>query len=98
MYVLLTYDINTETAKGQKRLSKVAKTCEKYGVRVQNSVFEINADLPQLETLKYDLNTIIDENTDSVRIYKLGKAYTADLTILGRRQIVEPTQDGILDL
>ena len=51
MYLLLTYDINTETTKGQKRLAKVARACERYGMRVQNSVFEINADSPKLTTL-----------------------------------------------
>lgn len=98
MYILLTYDINTETTKGQKRLSKVAKTCEKYGVRVQNSVFEINADSAQLTILKASLDAIIDDETDSIRIYKLGKSYQADLTILGRRQVIEPVQDDMLDL
>lgn len=98
MYILLTYDISTETQKGQKRLAKVAKTCEKYGVRVQNSVFEMNTDSSHLLLLKDSLSSIIDAETDSIRIYKLGKTYTADLTILGKRQMVEPTQDGILDL
>lgn len=40
MLVLITYDVNTETPQGKKRLAKVAKQCVNYGVRVQNSVFE----------------------------------------------------------
>ena len=40
MMVLVTYDVNTETAKGRKRLRHVAKLCVDYGQRVQNSVFE----------------------------------------------------------
>jgi CRISPR-associated protein Cas2 len=40
MFVLITYDVNTETAAGKKRLNKIAKKCESYGQRVQNSVFE----------------------------------------------------------
>ena len=40
MLVLVTYDVNTETAAGRKRLRKVAKACVDYGQRVQNSVFE----------------------------------------------------------
>ena len=40
MMVLITYDIYTETAAGQKRLRKVSKAFEDYGQRVQNSVFE----------------------------------------------------------
>ena len=41
MLVLITYDVNTETACGKDTaLSKVAKQCTNYGRRVQNSVFE----------------------------------------------------------
>lgn len=40
MLVLITYDVNTETAAGKKRLRKVAKKCVDHGQRVQNSVFE----------------------------------------------------------
>jgi CRISPR-associated protein Cas2 len=40
MMVLITYDVNTETAEGKRRLHKVAKQCQNYGQRVQNSVFE----------------------------------------------------------
>lgn len=35
MLVLITYDVNTETASGKKRLRKVAKECQNYGQRVQ---------------------------------------------------------------
>ena len=38
MMVLVTYDVNTETLAGQKRLRKVARICVNYGQRVQNSV------------------------------------------------------------
>ena len=98
MLVLITYDVNTQTAAGRKRLRKVAKECTNYGQRVQNSVFEINADSPKLTTLMDALSSIIDPETDSIRIYKLGKSYHADLKILGRRQSVEPSQDAIIDL
>ena len=40
MLVLITYDVNTETAAGKKRLRQVAKQCVNYGRRVQNSVFD----------------------------------------------------------
>ena len=38
MLVLITYDVNTETSAGRKRLRKVAKACVNHGQRVQNSV------------------------------------------------------------
>ena len=62
MLVLITYDVNTETASGKKRLRKVAKQCENYGRRVQNSVFECILDQAQSIMLKQSLVDIIDEN------------------------------------
>ena len=40
MLVLITYDVNTETSAGRKRLRKDAKKCVEHGKRVQNSVYE----------------------------------------------------------
>ena len=40
MYILITYDVDTISETGQKRLRQVAKACQDYGQRVQNSVFE----------------------------------------------------------
>ena len=48
MFVLVTYDVNTETAEGRRRLRTVAKICKNYGTRVQNSVFECVVDSVQL--------------------------------------------------
>lgn len=44
MMVLVTYDVNTTTVAGKKRLRRVAKQCVNYGQRVQNSVFECLVD------------------------------------------------------
>lgn len=41
MMLVVTYDVDTSDTAGQKRLRKVAKICERYGMRVQNSVFEV---------------------------------------------------------
>ena len=51
MMVLVTYDVNTETLAGQKRLRKVAKACQNYGQRVQNSVFECVIDPARLKAI-----------------------------------------------
>lgn len=40
MYILVTYDVDTTTKEGARRLRQVAKACQDYGQRVQNSVFE----------------------------------------------------------
>jgi CRISPR-associated protein, Cas2 family len=52
MMVLITYDVNTETEGGKRRLRKVAKQCVNYGQRVQNSVFECKLDNTQLVQVK----------------------------------------------
>ena len=75
MLVLITYDVNTETVSGKKRLRKVAKQCENYGRRVQNSEFECILDQAQSVVLKQSLIDIIDENVDSLRFYYLGNKY-----------------------
>ena len=51
MMLVVTYDVDTTNASGQKRLRKVAKICERYGMRVQNSVFEVLLDAAQLVVL-----------------------------------------------
>lgn len=69
MLVVVTYDVNTETSAGKRRLRLVAKSCMKYGQRVQNSVFECSVTSAEYLTLKHDLLSIIDVKTDSLRYY-----------------------------
>lgn len=83
MLVLITYDVNTETAAGKTRLRKVAKQCVNYGRRVQNSVFECVLDNAQSIFLKGLLSDIIDEKTDSLRFYYLGNNYKTKVEHLG---------------
>ena len=73
MMVLVTYDVNTETAKGRKRLRHVAKLCVDYGQRVQNSVFECLVAPAEFVEIKSKLLDIIDPDSDSIRFYFLGK-------------------------
>ena len=65
MLVLITYDVNTETPAGRKRLRKVAKRCVDHGQRVQNSVFECLLDAAQYAVLKAELTALIDPALDS---------------------------------
>ena len=44
MLLVVTYDVNTADPGGAQRLRQVAKLCERYGARVQNSVFEVMVD------------------------------------------------------
>lgn len=83
MLVLITYDVNTETAAGRARLRKVAKQCVNYGRRVQNSVFECILDQAQCVLLKAILSDIIDEEVDSLRFYYLGDKYKTKVESIG---------------
>ena len=69
MLVVITYDVNTETAAGRKRLRQIAKKCVNYGQRVQNSVFECLLDAAQCRMLQAKLVSIMDEELDSLRFY-----------------------------
>jgi len=72
MLVLITYDVNTQTPEGRKRLRQVSKTCQDFGQRVQNSVYECEVDAGQLLKVKDRLVRLIDAETDSLRFYNLG--------------------------
>ncbi|MFA5561596.1 MAG: CRISPR-associated endonuclease Cas2 [Eubacteriales bacterium] len=94
MLVLVTYDVNTESSSGQKRLRKLAKQCVNYGQRVQNSVFECLVDEAQFRILEAKLNEIIDPGKDSLRLYCLGNRYDTKIKSFGRKQAYEP--EGVL--
>ena len=96
MLVLITYDVNTETASGKRRLRKVAKQCENYGRRVQNSVFECILDQAQRVMLKQSLSDIIDENVDSLRFYYLGNKYQTKVEHVGVERGIAVDQPLIL--
>lgn len=83
MLLLITYDVNTETAAGKTRLRKVAKQCVNYGTRVQNSVFECVLDPGKCLMLKALLSDIIDETVDSLRFYYLGDSKKAKVEQVG---------------
>ncbi len=73
MLYLISYDVSTITPAGRRRLRRVAKACEDYGVRVQNSVFECSLQYEAFLSLKRTLLAIMDPNQDSIRFYPLGK-------------------------
>ena len=83
MLVLITYDVNTETPHGRKRLRKVAKECVNYGHRVQNSVFECVMDAAKCVEVKEKLKKIIDPDFDSLRFYYLGNRYKTKIEHFG---------------
>lgn len=85
MLVLVTYDVNTISPGGKKRLRHVAKLCQRYGQRVQNSVFECIVDQTEFTTLKILLKDMIDQERDSLRFYKLGNQYVSKVEHFGTK-------------
>lgn len=96
MQILLTYDVETVTAQGRKRLRQVAKVCTDYGQRVQNSVFELNVDPATLVTIKSKLHGIIDPKKDSIRIYNLGKHWERRIETMGVDESYNPESDLLM--
>ena len=84
MMVLITYDVDTTSAAGKRRLRRVAKECVNYGRRVQNSVFECLLTEAQFVLLRSKLISIIEGKLDSVRFYFLGKNWDNRIEYIGK--------------
>ncbi|MBB1245268.1 CRISPR-associated endonuclease Cas2 [Streptomyces durbertensis] len=95
MDLLLTYDVDTTTPEGARRLRRVAKLCEGYGLRVQKSVFEIVADEKNTLQLLARIDAIIDTNLDSIRLYRLPHNGLADVQTRGTAR-PQPHRDDLV--
>lgn len=84
MNILVTYDVDTTTKEGARRLRRVAKACVDYGQRVQNSVFECELSEAQLCLLRNRINEVIDRMNDSVRIYHLNHKNARSVEVFGK--------------
>jgi CRISPR-associated protein Cas2 len=92
MLIVITYDVNTETSAGRRRLRRVAKICVNRGQRVQNSVFECMLDQAQYVEMKGRLSHEIDPETDSLRFYLLGNNYRTRIEHIGAKPSYDPEQ------
>lgn len=89
MWVLVTYDVNTETREGQARLRRVALICQDYGQRVQKSVFECWVGPVQYERMKRRLLKAVNLTLDSLRIYHLTEPRGKSVEEFGVSQVVD---------
>jgi len=92
MFVLVAYDVNTENPEGKKRLRKVAKICQNYGQRVQNSLFECSIDYATFLRLKNELGKVIDKQKDSLRYYNLGNKWENKIEHIGAKCSYNPEE------
>ena len=96
MMVLVTYDVETTTPSGARRLRRVSKECQNYGQRVQNSVFECVLTEAQFVVLKDRLSGIIDTEKDSVRYYFMGNNWNNRIEMIGKATSYDVTSELII--
>jgi len=88
--VLVTYDVNTETKEGRRRLRRIAKICESNGQRVQNSVFECLVDPARWTDMRQKLVGVVDFDLDSLRFYFLGSNWKRRIEHVGAKPAYDP--------
>ena len=86
MFTVISYDVVDD-----RRRTRVLKLLKGYGTHVQYSVFECDLSAQQLTGVQDELRGLIDEHTDSVRLYLLDEANKQRTRILGiGRVTVDP--------
>lgn len=96
MLVLVTYDVCVTIDGGARRLRRIAKVCQDYGLRVQNSVFECEVDPAQFTVLKNELLKIYEEDEDSLRFYMLGKRGRQRVEHFGAKATHDIVSDALI--
>jgi len=96
MLMLVSYDVSTVNTAGKRRLRHIAKACQNWGIRVQNSVFECNVTPAQWVQLKAELESIFEPATDSLRYYNLGDHYSTRIEHVGAKPSMDVEQPMLL--
>ena len=80
MYIILVYDV------GQKRVGKMLKLCRRYLNWIQNSVFEGEISEVRLMELKHEALELMDEEDDSLIIFKTRQEKWLEKEIVGKEK------------
>jgi CRISPR-associated protein Cas2 len=80
MYIIAMYDV------GEKRVGKMLKLFRRYLNWIQNSVFEGEITEVKLLELKHKAMLIMDEETDSLIIFKTRQEKWLDKEIVGHER------------
>lgn len=80
MYIILVYDIE------EKRVGKMLKLCRRYLNWIQNSVFEGDLSDVQLKTMLQEAKELMDEEKDSIIIFKSRQEKWLDKLVIGREK------------
>lgn len=84
MDILITYDVADTDGEGANRLRRIAQVCEKYGQRVQFSVFECRLSPTRLARMMGEVQDVIDRRADSVIVYRFAGRLDEARIRLGR--------------
>lgn len=96
MLVLVAYDVKTTDKAGERRLRKIAKLCQDFGIRVQYSLFECSVDPARWEELKNMLLKTYKEDKDSLRFYFLGKNWDRRVEHHGAKKAFNIEKDALI--
>ncbi|MDR3557588.1 MAG: CRISPR-associated endonuclease Cas2 [Syntrophobacteraceae bacterium] len=96
MWMVVCYDVNTETKEGRKRLRRVAQVCKNYGQRVQKSVFECQVDEMKSEQMRRKLLKEVNLTLDNLRIYRLTEPRDKHVESYGEIQTILFDEDTLL--
>ena len=88
MWVVICYDVNTETREGRRRLRRVAQVCKNYGQRVQKSVFECQVNTMQFEELRRKLLKEVRLALDNLLVYRLTEPREKHVECYGEIQTI----------
>ena len=91
MKYLLAFDISN----GRRR-NAVVRCCLAHGFRVQKSVFEIFMERSNVDEFEDRMLQMIDENSDSVRIYPLDSEADQGIRIVGNGKRIEQQKFRII--
>lgn len=91
MLYLVSYDIANH-----KRLHKFALYCEKFGIRLQKSIFQIDCGKDTIDAFVCGIPQIISRRADSVIIYPICADCMRQAKAIGNENLIEPDKVVIL--
>jgi CRISPR-associated protein Cas2 len=90
MMMLVSYDVETGTPEGVRRLRRVARLCLDHGQRVQNSVFECVLANDEWVSFRAELLKTANLERDSLRFYFLGNEWQRRVEHHGAKPSIDP--------
>lgn len=96
MMVLVSYDIQMKCESDAKRLRRIAKICQDYGLRAQYSLFECNVPPDLWVKFKNRLLEEYDSKCDSLRFYFLGSNWEHKVEHHGSKKVTNIQKDVLM--